>query len=173
MPQRPSQATLDTTFHETRQLIRLSRQTPLEFLYSPSQIALGCFKIINKTLIDEYINWKIDNFNAEQPTLTAIEGIINLINEAKSKGTLPKDKVQEIDKKLKLWQDPSKVQGTEMYKRKQEQIEAEDLDKRNKRALEAQKSMNESSSVFGEPLPGFIKLKGLERQNTNDDDTTG
>lgn len=162
MPQRQSQQVLDGLFAEARQLIRLSRLTNAEFLYSPSQIALACYSMVNNTLADEYIAWKKGDFSAEEPSGAAIEGVISLINTQKTRGGLKKDSVQDIDKRLKLWQDPSKVEGTAMYRLKQEELEQQDLDKRTKRQLEAEKSNYEGQSVFGEPLPA------LKRSRTED-----
>ncbi|TIB87077.1 cyclin-like protein [Wallemia mellicola] len=162
MPNRQNQQVLDGIFAEARQTARLSRLTNAEFIYTPSQIALGCYVMVNKTLVEEYIEWKKQEFHAEAPSFDAIDGVVALINIQKSKGGLKKETVQDIDKRLKLWQDPSKVEGTAMYKRKQEEADKEDLEKRNKRQLEAEKSKYESESVFGEPL------ETLKRSRTDD-----
>ncbi|TIB33827.1 hypothetical protein E3P86_02934 [Wallemia ichthyophaga] len=150
------QQELDGLFGEVRQLVRLSRLTCAELVYSPSQIALGCFSMANRTLTDAYIEWKRNAFNAQPPPHTAIEGVVHLINTYKSSNTLNKESVQDIDRRLKAWQDPSKVEGTAMHRLKQEEGDKVDLDKRKKRQAEAERNDKDGESVFGGLLGGHI-----------------
>ncbi|KAJ2461001.1 hypothetical protein GGF42_000469 [Coemansia sp. RSA 2424] len=107
---------LRETYDRTAHYIDKSLHTDLVFLYQPSQIALGAFKLAAKEKdfdIDLYLTQRFDARSLEllYRVLDEIQdGITNF-------ATTPKDEAQAIDRKLILCRNPEKNPNSVLYKK--------------------------------------------------------
>lgn len=101
--------------------VAASRLTDVEFTHSPSQIGLASLRLVDRDLVDSFLDWKYGKWDAEteggelygipqqrlMEILTEIEGTIR-------RGAEPIDmkQVKGIDKRLKSCTNPEKVPGT-------------------------------------------------------------
>lgn len=99
--------------------MKTSRLTDAEFLYTPSQIGLACFRVAIPGLVDEFLSWRYEDDPSvygvkEERLLNILDDIIAMIQGAGT-GELDSDalaKVKEVDKRLKRCTNPEKVPGT-------------------------------------------------------------
>ncbi|KAK4689232.1 cyclin H, partial [Tremellales sp. Uapishka_1] len=140
-----------------------SRFTDAEFLYTPSQIGLACFRLADESLIDSYLEWKYASAAAEEseqelpfgiPRAHLLE-IIQSIQEAIARhaaGEIDLKMVKNVDKRLKSCSNPEKVPGTALYIKRKAEQEASAAEARAVKTIKAQKEMSARDSVFGEVL---------------------
>lgn len=110
---------LKETYDRTQHFIEQSLYTDLVFIYQPSQIALGAFKLAAKEKeldADAYLTQRFDAKSLEllYPILDDIQDTI-----AAFKNTLQK-KAQEIDRKLILCRNPEKNPNSKLYQQQKE-----------------------------------------------------
>ncbi|KDE03671.1 hypothetical protein MVLG_05861 [Microbotryum lychnidis-dioicae p1A1 Lamole] len=150
---------------------RTARLTDLEFLYSPSQIALSCVRLIDPLAVETWLDAKFDLVSKKSTTLEDEEGdsdqaeldkrgllkqldrIGEVIKDVDENGAVDKEKVKEIDRRLKGASNPEKdpksifVDGRACrYKQKQEGM-ARAREEKSK-AKSAARPPNDDSSVF-------------------------
>lgn len=112
--------------------LSLSRLTDAEFIYTPAQIALACFRVSNRSLVDEFLDWRYDMFESNLPPKPAGEDeestprlpygmakdrLVQILQDIEvmiKEGSRAVDvkKVKEVDKRLKLCTNPEKIPGT-------------------------------------------------------------
>ena len=107
-------ATIDAAWTRAKALIRVSRLTDAEFIYTPSQIALAAFRLADATAVDNWLGLK-------EPRSGAVEGekmehdalreclieIGELMLEAERKG-VDTEAVREVDVRLRWARNPEK-----------------------------------------------------------------
>ena len=95
-----------------------SRLTDVEFIYSPSQIALAALRLTNRGVVDDFLQWQYTNTDDEEPAfgmskerllqvLETLEGLI-----MSGEGEMNLKKVKEVDKRLRQCSNPAKIPGT-------------------------------------------------------------
>jgi cyclin H len=109
--------------------LRASRLTDLEFIYSPSQIALACFRMIDPSIVETWLGIKVTKLSSssalveteaakkeegerlgdqkEQGVLKMLQAIEIVIREVEKNG-VDRAKVTEVDKRLKWAHNPEK-----------------------------------------------------------------
>ncbi|KAG4303166.1 hypothetical protein PCK1_000504 [Pneumocystis canis] len=101
--------TLGKLHDEAKALISKTLWTDLQFLYSPSFIALGCLMVVDAETVLLYVKRK-----SMDPLLEKIEIVAKDIT-VHSKTTLNMDEVKEIDKRLFYCSDPAKKKDSLLY----------------------------------------------------------
>lgn len=105
------------------QHLRASRLTDAEFIYTPSQIALACFRLADSEMVDAFLDWRYDTadpdevevhgppYGMERARLAQILGDVGAMIE---QGSVDLDLkvIKGIDKRLKSCTNPEKVPGT-------------------------------------------------------------
>jgi cyclin H len=109
-----------------------SRLTDAEFIYTPAQIALACFRVSNRSLVDDFLDWRYDTFKSNLPQKPAGEDgetaarlpygmakdrLVQILQDIEvmikeGSGAVDVKKVKEVDKRLKLCTNPEKIPGT-------------------------------------------------------------
>lgn len=102
--------------------LHASRYTDAEFLYSPAQIALACWRASNRELVDNFLDWKYESAASEegapQPYGCSVSDLRRIIEEVEEvvkddSGANPELKrIKEVDKRLKACTNPEKIPGT-------------------------------------------------------------
>lgn len=145
--------------------VRASRLTDAELIYTPSQIALACLSLASPSFASQWFDSKTP---VSTDTLWAtIENIKMLILQS---GNAPGvESVRDIDRRLKLCKNPEKVEGSRAYLAKKAADEKTAEEKRNKKANEVRKSM-EDGDPFGKELTGKEKEAKIKEIVEDDDD---
>ena len=98
---------------KTLEHLSTARLTDVEFLYTPAQIALTCWRMSDRTLVSTYLDSKYADplaFGMERPRLEEIldeiETVIAGVPEMDMK------KVKDVDRRLKGCTNPEKIPGT-------------------------------------------------------------
>ena len=107
----PAQDVLHSAHKVALDLVRRSRLTDVELLYTPSQIALACLHRANAQLAEPWLLNKIERDPTIPPETASILDTISLIIDADG-APPPLEVVREIDKRLKLCKNPEKVVGS-------------------------------------------------------------
>jgi cyclin H len=96
-----------------------SRLTDAEFLYSPSQISLACFRLADEELVDSFLDWRYTQGQSEDDLAYGIakDRLIELIQNIQTlimdgAEELDLKRIKGIDKRLKSCTNPEKVPGT-------------------------------------------------------------
>lgn len=145
--------------------VRASRLTDAELIYTPSQIALASLSLASPSFASQ---WSDSKISLSTDTLsTMIESVKTLISQS---GNAPGvESVRDIDRRLKLCKNPEKVEGSKAYLAKKAADEKKAEDKRNKKADEVRKAM-EDGDPFGEELTGKEKEEKIKEIVEEDDD---
>lgn len=144
--------------------IRASRLTDAELIYTPSQIALACLSLASPAFASQ---WAASKTSVSQNFLPTVEAIKSLILQS---GHPPDvESVRTVDRRLKLCKNPEKVPGTKAYVAKKAEEERKAEEKRNKKADEVRKAM-EDGDPFGEELGGKTKEEIIKELVEDDDD---
>ncbi|SCV69838.1 BQ2448_1232 [Microbotryum intermedium] len=144
---------------------RTARLTDLEFLYSPSQIALSCVRLVDPLAVETWLDAKFDLLSKKQSgaghdedqeydraeldkrgLLKQLDRIAEVIKDIDENGAVDKEKVKEIDRRLKSVSNPEKDPKSTLYKQKQEDL-ARAREEKSK-AKSAARPQNDDSSVF-------------------------
>ncbi|EAU92858.1 cyclin-dependent protein kinase regulator [Coprinopsis cinerea okayama7 len=153
----------ESVYNAAMAQVQASRFTDAEFIYTPSQIALASLAL---TLPDAAKAW----FNSKQSEAhpidwAVIEEIMNLIT---TEGRPPNiDTVREIDRRLKLCKNPEKVPGSKAYVAKKMLEEKRAEERRNRKAAEAQKAIEEDP--FGSDV-AKPRIALVDYDDDDDDD---
>jgi cyclin H len=100
--------------------LHASRYTDAEFLYAPAQIALACWRVANRELVDRFLE---DKYTAASdadslPYGAPLDELRRVIEEVEEvvrddSGANPElKKIKEVDKRLKACSNPEKIPGT-------------------------------------------------------------
>lgn len=98
-----------------------SRYSDAEFLYSPAQIALAAWRLANKELVDNFLEFKYQAAEAEEGAalpfgapLAELRIVLAEVEAVVAASTAKFDikKIKEVDKRLKGCTNPEKVPGT-------------------------------------------------------------
>lgn len=120
-----SEAAIQTSLPQALTHIQLSRQTDAELLFTPAQIGMACLRMANRQLVDSFLSWRYElsmQDDAEEPA-TAVYGVereklLTVLDEVEEciktagDGAIDLKAVKQIDKRLRLCQNPEKVPGT-------------------------------------------------------------
>jgi cyclin H len=94
--------------------LRSSRHTSAELIYSPSQIALACLHLVSPSLVESYLSSKEPKAERTKTTKLERETMVKLLREIGElvtfiqKNPVEKDKVKDVDKRLKWARNPEK-----------------------------------------------------------------
>jgi len=142
--------------------VRASRLTDLELLYAPSQIALAAFSLI---LPDVAAQWVASKSHTEASSLSKI--LDDIKTTITSQGNPPSvESVREVDRRLRLCKNPEKVVGSKAYLARKTDEEKTATEKRNKKAAEVQRAM-QNADPFGNEIG---EKRGLVDYDDDDDD---
>lgn len=137
-----------------------SRGTDAEFLFAPSQVALACWRLAARELVDAYLveqYAEAEATGAPTPYGAPREDLLRIISDVEDivragTGDLDLKKVKEVDKRLKACTNPEKIPGTALYiKRKAEQDDKASEAKAEKVA-QARARAEADEFVFGAPI---------------------
>jgi len=113
---------IQTSLSAALDRLHASRYTDAEFLFAPSQIAMACWRLANRELVDNFLEWKYAAAESEEggsvPYGAPIEVLKRVIAEVEdvirdAPGTNPDiKKIKEVDKRLKACTNPEKIPGT-------------------------------------------------------------
>ncbi|GAA6032556.1 hypothetical protein JCM8097_004814 [Rhodosporidiobolus ruineniae] len=117
--------------------VRSSRLTPAELIYSPSQIALACFRLADPSLVDAWLGVKESKSVPAAPggekdeggklehegLIRVLEEIGAMVTEAQ-KNPVDKAKVKEIDMRLRWARNPEKDPKSALYKKRKAEEDA-------------------------------------------------
>jgi len=145
--------------------VRASRLTDAELIYSPSQIALACISLCSPALASRWSAFKCPvSSDTVQPTIQTIKFLITQY------GHLPDvESVRIVDRRLKLCKNPEKVVGSKAFLAKKADEERKADEKRNRKADEIRRVMEEGDP-FGEELSGKDKEEKNQDMAEEDDD---
>lgn len=170
----PSQTLPDIPLDELRKAYdlalthaRASRLTDVEFIYSPSQIALACLSLASPQLPAAWLASKHDinspspPSSPSAPVSTPDSEILALLEPIKAmilaEGSPPNvEAVREVDRRLKICKNPEKVVGSNAYKRKQEEQERKADEKRRRKAELVKKAMADGDPFGSELVKGDL-----------------
>ncbi|TFK76959.1 cyclin-like protein [Pluteus cervinus] len=162
--------TLDSAAYDAAMSeIRASRLTDVELIYTPSQIALACLSLVSPALSQQWAASKLTPNGSETSlSLAAVQGVIGDIQKIiKANGAPPSvEAVRDVDRRLRLCQNPEKIVGSKLYLAKQAEAERKAEEKRNKKAESVRKTME--GDPFGSTLPP--SKPGLVDYDDDDDD---
>ncbi|GAA5964990.1 hypothetical protein JCM3765_004819 [Sporobolomyces pararoseus] len=145
--------TIAPTVSKAQSYLRTSRHTSAELIYSPSQIALSCLHLVSPSLVESYLSSK--QSNAENKSKSTLERtkMIKLLQEIGEmitncqKNPVAKDKVKDIDKRLKWARNPEKDPSSALYKKRKREEEEEKERKEREKAAKRPK-VEDDGSVF-------------------------
>lgn len=135
--------------------VRASRFTDVEFIYTPSQIALAAMSL---ALPEESYKW----LKSKYPSSDTVEVTVNRVKAIIQSSSRPPDveSVREVDRRLRLCKNPEKVVGSKAYLARKAEQEKKAEEKRNRKAAE----VGEDDDPFG------IELGGPKVVDDDDDD---
>ncbi|KAG8994875.1 hypothetical protein FRB94_009624 [Tulasnella sp. JGI-2019a] len=165
LPDFNGKSTYDDDYQNALSLIRASRLTDAELIYTPSQIALSCFHSTSRTLAEQWIHSKSLSTGGQNGALVRILDDIQQMIESDS---IPPDVefVRGIDKRLKHCTNPEKVKGSSAYLAKQAAVEAEAAKKRAEKAEEVR--LAAESNPFVDSAPSQSSIPGIPRESQMD-----
>lgn len=139
--------------------VRASRLTDAELIYTPSQIALACLSLASPSFASQWSASKTSvSANSLQSTIEDIKALIT------QSGHIPDvESVRTVDRRLKLCKNPEKVVGSKAYLHKKAEEEKKAELKRNRKADEVRKAM-EDGDPFGQELSGKEKEEKIEEK---------
>ncbi|KAL8291802.1 hypothetical protein RQP46_002060 [Phenoliferia psychrophenolica] len=119
---------------KAQSFIRHSRLTDAEFIYTPSQIALSAYRLANPPLVDFWIGTKESRKGKEVATeneedlardelVECLDQITEMIQNAIA-NPVAKEKVKEVDQRLKWANNPEKDPNSALYKKRKAEEEA-------------------------------------------------
>lgn len=152
-------------FDNAMNFVRASRLTDAELIYTPSQIALACLSIASPPFA---FQWSTSKTSVPSEALqSSLEAIKIMVTQSGSPPDV--ESVRTVDRRLKLCKNPEKVVGSKAYLAKKAEEEKKAEDKRNKKADEVRKAM-EDGDPFGEELSVKDKEEIIKEIVDDDDD---
>ncbi|GAA5871504.1 hypothetical protein JCM16303_000776 [Sporobolomyces ruberrimus] len=149
-------ATIASSTSKAQSYLRTSRHTPAELIYSPSQIALSCLSLVSPSLVTSYLSSKTTlneqrrNHKIEQLEQEVMEKLLKEIGEMvtmSQKNPIAKEKVKDIDKRLKWARNPEKDPSSALFKKRKREEEEEKERKEREKAAKRPK-VEDDGSVF-------------------------
>ncbi|KAH9807590.1 cyclin-like protein [Melampsora americana] len=141
---------LNERWLEVKDLLRSSRLTDAEFLWTPSQIATAAWWICDPEGITEWIKSKAQRIPQVNQTesssssssvekhvkllMSYLPGLVDLIKRSKTT-LVDKERVTAIDRRLKYCRNPEKDPNSNLYKIKLKQSQQEELAKQQEKNL--------------------------------------
>ena len=129
--------------------VRAARLTDVEFIYTPSQIALACFSLASPTMASAWARAKFPS-TSHPLVLDVLGPIVEIILRDGSPPDV--EAVREVDRRLRLCKNPEKMVGSKAYMAKKAQEEREAREKRERKAEMARVMMEKEGDVFGTEL---------------------
>ncbi|KAG0151237.1 hypothetical protein CROQUDRAFT_57206 [Cronartium quercuum f. sp. fusiforme G11] len=120
---------LNEHWEGVRELLKASRLTDAEFLWTPSQIATAAWWIRDPEGITEWIRSK-----AQQLLMSYLPALAELIQRAQAT-PVDKERVTAVDRRLRFCRNPEKDPNSALYKIKQQQAQQEELAKQQEKNL--------------------------------------
>lgn len=134
---------LNERWLEVKDLLKSSRLTDAEFLWTPSQIATAVWWICDPEGITEWIKSKAQKVsqtnsisieNQVKVLMSYLPPLVELIKKSKST-SIDKERVTAIDRRLKFCRNPEKDPNSNLYKIKLKQTEQEEMAKQQEKSL--------------------------------------
>lgn len=143
------------------------RLTDAEFIYTPSQIALGAFYLADRSITERWLGKKSllamesklhkkerhtspdkddASLSAEEISHYLVPALLALIEKAKS--SVDVEHVREVDRRLKYCKNPEKDPSSELYKKREREKEEEAEKKKMKKVEEIRKKEEEAGNPF-------------------------
>ncbi|GAA97039.1 hypothetical protein E5Q_03714 [Mixia osmundae IAM 14324] len=125
-----------------RETVKASRLTDLEFVFPPSQIALLALWQADTELAEQWLQSKLDRLQPHQGQLKEMSALGNVLTTAQELlasqsaqcTAATTEVVRTIDKRLRLCTNPAKDPNSAISKKRQAQVEAEQLEKKRAKA---------------------------------------
>ncbi|GAA6012916.1 hypothetical protein JCM11491_006225 [Sporobolomyces phaffii] len=152
-------STVASAASKAQSYLRSSRHTSAELVYSPSQIALACLDLVSPPLVESYLASKearhgaqADSNRSAPPPLERTQ-MTRLLQEVGAlvthiqKNPVAKDRVKDVDKRLKWARNPEKDPSSALYKKRKREEEEEKERKEREKAAKRPKA-EDDGSVF-------------------------
>ncbi|BGP16969.1 hypothetical protein JCM10213_007415 [Rhodosporidiobolus nylandii] len=156
-------ATLTAAAPKAHALVRASRLTSVEFIYTPAQIALACFRLAEPSLADKWLGAKEERLEKgkgkegedaggtsqeqlEREALLMLLDELQVVVSEAQKNPVDKKRAADVDKRLKLARNPEKDPNSALYKKRKAEEEAAREAKELARA--AKNPLQDDGSVF-------------------------
>ncbi|GAA5934803.1 TFIIH complex kinase subunit CCL1 [Sporobolomyces koalae] len=133
--------------------LKHSRHTWVELVYTPSQIALACLYLVSPDLVMTYLESKRSRSQASTTTSVEDSVMTRLLIEIGEtiqdvqRHPIEKDKVKDIDKRLRWARNPEKDPNSLLYKKRKKEEEDEKEQKERDKAAKRPKP-EDDGSVF-------------------------
>lgn len=115
-------ASIVPAISKSQSYLRSSRHTSAELIYSPSQIALSCLSLVSPALVESYLSAKESKAGqGKKASVLERKDILRLLQEIggmithSQKNPIEKEKVKDIDKRLKWARNPEKDPSSALY----------------------------------------------------------
>lgn len=135
---------LDDIYVKGLDFVKKSRITDLEFVYTPSQIALAAIHSSNPEAALEWAASKGVNVDIFAAMASQIKATVDL--EGKEPDV---EALREVDRRLRTCKNPVKTIGSAAYEQKKAEEDSQASEKRVSKALAARKSMEEEDPFGG------------------------
>ena len=114
---KPDTKAIQKALSTASSFLSASRLTDAELIYTPSQVALGSFRLANKGLVDELLEWKYAEKDVDLPFGIPKDRLLEILGQVEEviktgEGDLDRKTVKDIDKRLKQCSNPAKIPGT-------------------------------------------------------------
>ncbi|GAA5854174.1 hypothetical protein JCM8547_008254, partial [Rhodosporidiobolus lusitaniae] len=154
---------LSAALPKAHSFIRSSRLTSAELLYSPSQIALACFRLADASLVNSWLSSKSSRADAaaekrggwteeEEKERLRDEGLGQVLEEIgemvleAQRNPVDRAKATDVDRRLKLARNPEKDPKSALYKKRKAEEEAARAEKDRQKM--AKRPADDDGSVF-------------------------
>ncbi|KAM0751623.1 cyclin-like protein [Meredithblackwellia eburnea MCA 4105] len=146
------------TDSKAQSYIRHSRLTDVEFIYTPSQIALAAFRLANPAVVDGWLTIKVpegapgwregvktEEDIQKEELLKVLDEIGQVVTDA-IKNPVSKEAVRIVDQRLKFARNPEKDPDSALFKKRKAEEDAEREEKAAAKA--AKRPAADDSDVF-------------------------
>ena len=115
-------ASIVPAISKSQSYLRSSRHTSAELIYSPSQIALSCLFLVSPALVEAYLSAKESKAGqGKKASVLERKDMLRLLQEIgdtithSQKNPIEKEKVKDVDKRLKWARNPEKDPSSALY----------------------------------------------------------
>ncbi|KAH7101762.1 cyclin-like protein [Auriculariales sp. MPI-PUGE-AT-0066] len=157
----PASDELQAAYNIAIAIVRKSRLTDVDALYTPAQIAYAAWHRASSELATLWLTAKEKRGVEVDATAVALIAILQHIDEYGDPPSV--ERVRDIDRRLKLCRNPETIPGSRAYLRRQAEHEALIAAKRKRKAEKARAEMEEDEDPFGGGGGGAI---GANREVT-------
>ncbi|WOO80987.1 Cyclin CCL1 [Vanrija pseudolonga] len=147
--------------------LRWSRYTDAEFIYTPSQVALACFRLANAELVDSFLEFRYAAASATEgaglPYGLPLDDLLRLTKEIEGvirdagQGEFDMKTIKEIDKRLKSCTNPEKIPGTALYIKRKAEADAKAVEAKAEKAAKVAAAREADELTFGGALGAGAK----------------